>query len=90
MSIILNSLCFVLHNFDKAQAFRAILNTNVGVDLMIVDILKGLLISMVSRHICPRVEQARRWLPVDDLLILQAHWFITIGCFYSSIQTIFR
>jgi hypothetical protein len=48
MSIILNSFCIVQHNFDKAQAFKGILNVGVEVDLMIVDILESLSIPMVS------------------------------------------
>jgi hypothetical protein len=38
----------VQHKFDKARAFRRVHGTAVGIELMIVDILEGLLISMVS------------------------------------------
>jgi hypothetical protein len=38
----------VQHKSDKARAFRGVQGTNGGVDLMIVDIPKGLPVSMVS------------------------------------------
>jgi hypothetical protein len=48
MSIILNFLCHVQHKSDKARAFRGVLDASAGVDLMIMDIPKGLPIPMVS------------------------------------------
>jgi hypothetical protein len=49
MSFILNVVCNVQHKFDKARAFKGMQGTTRGVDLMIVDIPKGVL----SSHICP-------------------------------------
>jgi hypothetical protein len=48
MSIILNSLYIIQHNFDKARGFKGVLNAGVGVDLIIVDIPEGLLVPIVS------------------------------------------
>jgi hypothetical protein len=48
MSIILNFLCHVQYKFDKARAFRGILDASAGVDLMIIDIPEGLPVPMVS------------------------------------------
>jgi hypothetical protein len=48
MSIILNVVCNVQHKSDKACVFRGMQGIVGGVDLMIVDIPKGLPVSMVS------------------------------------------
>jgi hypothetical protein len=48
MSNILNAICNVQNKTDKAQAFKGVHSSSVGVDLMIVDIPEGLSISMVS------------------------------------------
>jgi hypothetical protein len=48
MNIILNFLCFVQYNSNKVRVFKGFLNNGVEVDLMIVNIPKGLSISMVS------------------------------------------
>jgi hypothetical protein len=48
MSFILNVVCNVQHKSDKACAFKRVQGTAGGVDLMIVDIPEGLLVSMVS------------------------------------------
>ena len=47
MIIILNVVCNVQHKSNKARAFKRMQGTTGGVDLMIVDILKGLPVSMV-------------------------------------------
>ena len=47
MDIILNVVCNVQHKFDKACAFRGVQTITTKVDLMIIDILKGLSIPMV-------------------------------------------
>jgi hypothetical protein len=48
MIIILNVVCNVQHKSDKACAFKGVKGIVGGVDLMIVDILEGLPVSMVS------------------------------------------
>jgi hypothetical protein len=48
MTSILNVVCIVQHKSDKARAFKGILGTTSGVDLMTVDIPKGLPVPMVS------------------------------------------
>ena len=48
MNFILNVVCNVQHKFDKARAFKRVHDTTGRVDLMIVDILEGLPVSMVS------------------------------------------
>ena len=48
MSSILNFHCHVQHKSDKAQAFRGVQGVSAGVDLMIMDVPKGLPIPMVS------------------------------------------
>jgi hypothetical protein len=48
MIFILNVVCIVQHKSDKACAFKGVLGTVGGVDLMIVDIPKGLPVPMVS------------------------------------------
>ena len=47
MSFILNVVCNVQLSFNKACAFKGVHGTVGRVDLMIVDILKGLPIPMV-------------------------------------------
>jgi hypothetical protein len=49
MSSILNVVCNVQHKFDKARAFKGVSDTTSGVDLMIVDIPKGLPVPMDVR-----------------------------------------
>jgi hypothetical protein len=44
----MNVVCDVQHKSDKARAFRGMQGTDGGVDLMIVDIPKGLPVPMVS------------------------------------------
>jgi hypothetical protein len=44
----LNDDCNVQHKSDKAHAFKRKQGTTGGIDLMIVDILEGLLVPMVS------------------------------------------
>ena len=48
MKFILNVVCNVQHKSDKARAFKDVQGIVVGVDLMIVDISKGLSIPLVS------------------------------------------
>jgi hypothetical protein len=48
MSIILNIICNMQHKSDKARAFKGMQGTASGVDLVIVDIPKGLPIPKVS------------------------------------------
>ena len=48
MSIILKFHCHVQHKSDKARAFRGVQGTNAGVDLMILDVPKGLPVPIVS------------------------------------------
>ena len=48
MNIILIVVFNMQHKSDKARAFRDVHNFSTGVDLMIVDIPKGLSVSMVS------------------------------------------
>jgi hypothetical protein len=48
MSFILNVVCNVQHKSDKALTFKGVQGTAGGVDLVIVDIPKGLPVSMVS------------------------------------------
>jgi hypothetical protein len=48
MSSILNVVCNVQHKSDKTRAFKGVQGTLSRVDLMIVDIPKGLPVSMVS------------------------------------------
>jgi hypothetical protein len=48
MNFILNVVCNVQHKSDKARAFKGVQGTAGGVDLIIVDIPKGLLVPMVS------------------------------------------
>ena len=48
MSGILNFHCHVQHKSDKARAFRDVQGASAGVDLMIMDIPKGLPVPMVS------------------------------------------
>jgi hypothetical protein len=47
MDIILNVVCNVQYKSDKACAFRGMQSTTSEVDLMIVDIPKGLPVPMV-------------------------------------------
>jgi hypothetical protein len=44
----LNVVCNVQHKSDKARAFKGVQGTAGGIDLMIVDIPKGLPVPMVS------------------------------------------
>jgi hypothetical protein len=48
MTFILNVVCNVQLKSDKARAFKGVQGTAGGVDLMIVDIPKGLPVPMVS------------------------------------------
>jgi hypothetical protein len=48
MIFILNVVCNVQHKSDKARAYKGVQGTAGWVDLMIVDIPEGLLVSMVS------------------------------------------
>jgi hypothetical protein len=48
MHFILKVVCDVQYKFDKACTFRGMQATVGGIDLMIVDIPKGLPVSMVS------------------------------------------
>ena len=44
---ILNIVCDVQHKSDKACAFKGVQGIDGGVDLIIVDILKGLPVPMI-------------------------------------------
>jgi hypothetical protein len=48
MTFILNVVCNVQLKSDKARAFKGVLGTAGGIDLMIVDIPEGLPVPMVS------------------------------------------
>ena len=48
MRIILNVVCIVQYKSNKACAFRGVQSTTIGVDMMIVDIFKGLPVLVVS------------------------------------------
>jgi hypothetical protein len=48
MNFILNVVCNVQYKSDKARAFKGMQGTAGGVDLIILDIPKGLLVPMVS------------------------------------------
>ena len=48
MKIILNVICNIQHKFDKARAYKGVQGNSSEVNLMIVDIPKGLLVPMVS------------------------------------------
>ena len=48
MSSILNFHCHVQHKYEKARAFRGVQDGSARVDLMIMDIPKGLPVPMVT------------------------------------------
>ena len=60
MSSILNFHCHIQHKSNKARAFRDVQDTCARVDLMIMDIPKGLYIPMVSFPVSSDLEWNKR------------------------------